>query len=63
MSKYDKMKRQQDALHAAEQSQYDLATRGMSEIASDSKQTAEVYSHAAQVLAEIDSRFEAATSL
>lgn len=63
MSKYDKMKRQQDALHAAEQSQYDLATRGMSELASDSKQTAEVYSHAAQVLAEIDSRFEAATSL
>ena len=31
-------------MHAAEQAQYDLTTTGMFELASDSKQTAEVYS-------------------
>ena len=63
MSKYDKLKDQQKALHQVEQTQYDLASSGMGELTDDSRSTVQLYENVDSVLADIDQRFYAATKL
>lgn len=63
MSKYDKIKSEYDALGNFERQQYELASKGMTEIAEDSRQTADVYSNASTILADIDAKFAETTKL
>jgi hypothetical protein len=62
MSKYDKMKKDNNAQRAIEQ-QLNFASQGMAELAEDSRRTADIYNNAEGVLNDIDEKFTQATKL
>lgn len=63
MSKYDKLKQKNTEQRIAERPKYELASRGLEEMALDARKTADVYQNAEAVLDDIDARFEEATGL
>lgn len=62
MSKYDKIKKDNNAQREIEQ-QLNFASQGMEELVDDTQHTADIYNNAESVLNDIDERFMKATKL
>ncbi|NLL92315.1 MAG: hypothetical protein GX222_07910 [Ruminococcaceae bacterium] len=63
MGKYDKLINEFDSLKDSDSQLFDLADRGMTEIAEDGRKTVEVYNNASAILDDIDAKFSEATKL
>lgn len=63
MSKYDKLRKSNATQSQLEQERFEMARKGLEELALDAGRTAEVYRNAEKYLDEIDAQFELATGL
>ena len=63
MSKYDKLKKQNQEQARSDTLRFDKARMGLDELALDASRTAEIYQNADKYLDNIDAEFERATGL
>lgn len=63
MSKYDKLKKNNATQALSDAEQYEIARKGLDELAADAERTVEIYRNAEKYLDDIDAQFEKATGL